>query len=205
MHGSDASGTLQFWTLDLSRRKQRRKKFKFKWIVDPDAKDKIKNVTMRRTGVSYVPRRRARPGLNPGLRLPGASELVFADERGDEDGPDALNQFGGIFDDPNHTAESRTHKQRREQEENNWQKVRPDLLRHMLAQESRRKERAELQRNLEMDTLKQDVMRNSSCPACGFHMGHDEVVEVPVVWVVTLHFCHRLEVPVFKCPRYANY
>lgn len=99
-------------------------------------KSKIRNVTMRRAGVSYVPRRRARPRLNPGLRLPGASELVFSEERGDEDGSAVLNQFGGIFDDPNHTAEGRTHKQRREQEESNWQKVRPDLLRHVSPGES---------------------------------------------------------------------
>lgn len=103
---------------------------------------------------------------------------------------------------PNGDGESR--KQRQEE---HWQRVRPDLLRYLSAQETRRKERTELRRESERNLFLQDIAcKGTSCPECGCQFtdsnNKDEVVSRPPVWVVTFDFCHKIEMPIFECPRY---
>ena len=195
-------GCFRSWTLDLSRRKQRRKKFKFRWIVDKESKGKAQPVLGQIGLPTYVPRKMTwQHSFIPGTGF----QLSIGTREVHRDDDDTATNEQNHADLPTHPdGDGRSRKQRQEEL---WQKARPDFLRHVSAQETRRKERTEARRKSERDLFVQDVAcKSTPCPECGCQFtdtdNKDEVVSRPPVWVVTFDFCHKIEMPVFECTRY---
>jgi hypothetical protein len=206
-----APNCLSFWTLDPSRRQERRKKFKFKWIVDKISRNKPPPV-LRRTNVpakftkkrTWTREQYSIPG--PGSNLQFWMKIPNVQREENNEDTNNLNHPDCLLTSP--SAEGKAKNASKQRLEDNWQKVRPEMHRQFSAQETRRKERIELRREWERNMFIHDVTSNTSstpCPECGCEYSNNignQVVSRPVIWVVTFDFCHQIELPIFNCPRY---
>ena len=198
-----APNCLSFWSLDPSRRQERRKKFKFRWIVDKSARNKPPPV-LRRTNVPpSFPRKRTwtqKQYSIPGSNLQFWTRIPSVQGEDNDEDTSNINHPDSLLTSP--SAEGKAKNASKQRLEDNWQKVRPEMHRQFSAQETSRKERIELRREWERNMFIHDVTSKSTpCPECGNSNGN-QVVSRPAIWVVTFDFCHQIELPIFNCPRY---
>jgi hypothetical protein len=109
--------------------------------------------------------------------------------------------FGNELRDLRDQSRRRLHCKTRWQEEENWRALRPVLLKGHMRFESRRNHQMEERKEFEKMQYIDNVNRETSCTRCAYELC--DLISQKEVFVVTHDFCHRLLVPIRRCPRYA--
>lgn len=96
----------------------------------------------------------------------------------------------------------RVHPETRELEEQNWRALRPLLLKGHMRFESHRYHQMEERKEFENLQYITNINSETSCTRCGYELC--DLITHKEVFVVTHDFCHRLLVPIRRCPRYVS-